>query len=62
MKAIQIRKFGEPADVVKVSGLSLPRHGADGEVRIKVEAAGINPSDVANIRGLFPDTRTSHGW
>ena len=56
MKAIQIRKFGEPADVVKVVDVA-PAPRADGEVRIKVEAAGINPSDVANIRGLFPDTR-----
>jgi NADPH:quinone reductase len=56
LKAIQIRKFGEPADVVKLVDIA-PAPRVDGEVRIKVEAAGINPSDVANIRGLFPDTR-----
>ena len=56
MKAIQITKFGEPGDVVKLVDLK-PAPLGPGEVRIKVEAAGINPSDIANIRGLFPDTR-----
>jgi NADPH2:quinone reductase len=26
----------------------------DGEVLIRIEAAGINPSDVANVGGRFP--------
>ena len=56
MKAIQIAKFGEPGDVVKLVDLKPAPLGL-GEVRVKVEAAGINPSDIANIRGLFPDTR-----
>lgn len=56
MKAVQIQKFGEPADAVHLVDLK-PAALAPGDVRVKVEAAGINPSDVANIRGLFPDTR-----
>lgn len=56
MKAIQITKFGEPGDVVKLVDVKPAPLGL-GEVRVKVEAAGINPSDIANIRGLFPDTR-----
>ena len=56
MKAVQITKFGEPDDVVKVVDVESASLGL-GEVRVKVEAAGINPSDIANIRGLFPDTR-----
>jgi NADPH:quinone reductase len=56
LKAVQIAKFGEPGDVVKlveIKSASLEL----GEVRVKVEAAGINPSDIANIRGLFTNTR-----
>ncbi len=56
MKAVQITKFGEPDDVVKVVDVESASLGL-GEVRVKVEAAGINPSDIGNIRGLFPDTR-----
>jgi len=56
VKAIQITKFGEPGDVVKLVDV-LPAPLSLGEVRVKIEAAGINPSDIANIRGLFPDTR-----
>jgi len=56
LKAVQITKFGEPDDVVKVVDVESASLGL-GEVRVKVEAAGINPSDIANIRGLFPDTR-----
>lgn len=56
MKAIQIQKFGEPGDVVNLVDLQPAPLGV-GEVRVKVEAAGINPSDLGNIRGLFPDTR-----
>jgi NADPH2:quinone reductase len=56
VKAIQIQKFGEPGDVVNLVDLQPAPLGV-GEVRVKVEAAGINPSDLGNIRGLFPDTR-----
>jgi len=56
LKAVQITKFGEPDDVVKVVDVESASLGL-GEVRVKVEAAGINPSDIGNIRGLFPDTR-----
>jgi NADPH2:quinone reductase len=56
LKAIQITKFGEPGDVVKLVDVESAPLGP-GEVRVKVEAAGINPSDIGNIRGLFPDTR-----
>jgi NADPH:quinone reductase len=56
LKAIQITKFGEPDDVVKLVDIESAPLGL-GEVRVKVEAAGINPSDIGNIRGLFPDTR-----
>jgi len=56
LKAVQITKFGEPDDVVKVVDVESASLGP-GEVRVKVEAAGINPSDIGNIRGLFPDTR-----
>jgi NADPH:quinone reductase len=56
VKAVQITKFGEPADAVKLVNVK-PLPLGLGEVRVKVEAAGINPSDIGNIRGLFPDTK-----
>ena len=54
MRALQITQFGDPADV-GVRDVPAPRPGA-GEVLVKIEAAGVNPSDAVNIRGGFPKT------
>lgn len=54
MRAIQITQFGDPNDV-RVRDVATPSP-APGEVLVKLEAAGVNPSDVANIRGGFPKT------
>lgn len=54
MKAIQITQFGDPAEVGP-SEVPTPRPGP-GEVLVKIEAAGVNPSDAVNIRGEFPKT------
>src|SRR5581483_11459569 len=55
MKAIQIQQFGEPASALKL--IDAPRQWLrDGDVRVRIEAAGINPSDVVNIRGGFSST------
>ncbi|MGB6986526.1 MAG: zinc-binding alcohol dehydrogenase family protein [Candidatus Aquilonibacter sp.] len=54
MRAIQITQFGDPGDV-RVRDVATPRP-ASGEVLVKIEAAGVNPSDAVNIRGGFPKT------
>ena len=54
MRAIQITQFGDPSDV-RIRDVETPSP-APGEVLVKIEAAGVNPSDVANVRGAFPKT------
>jgi NADPH:quinone reductase-like Zn-dependent oxidoreductase len=52
MRAIYIRQHGAPADI-KISDVPVPSIGP-GEVLVRVEASGINPSDVASLGGKFP--------
>ena len=54
MKAVYIQQHG-PVDDVKVSEIPVPSLRS-GEVLVKIEAAGINPSDVGSIVGRFPDS------
>jgi NADPH2:quinone reductase len=55
MKALQIESFGRPSEVLKLVEVDDTPPGPD-EVRARVEAAGINPSDVGNVNGKFPVT------
>ena len=55
MRALQIEQFGEPADALKIVDVKMPPL-RQGEVRVRIQAAGINPSDVANAKGAFPST------
>lgn len=55
MKALRIERFGAPSDVVKMVEVAESPIGAD-EVRVRIEAAGVNPSDVANVQGRFAVT------
>ena len=55
MKALQIESFGAPSEVLKYVDVEDTPLGA-GEVRVRIEAAGINPSDVGNVNGKFPVT------
>jgi NADPH:quinone reductase len=50
MSAIVLDEPGDPA-LIRSDRVSVPRPGR-GEVLVRVEAAGINPSDVLNARGL----------
>jgi NADPH:quinone reductase len=52
MKAIYIQQHGAVADL-KVTDVPAPSIKS-GEVLVKVEASGINPSDVASVQGRFP--------
>ena len=52
MKAIYIQRHGAVGDLT-VSEVAVPTIGP-GEVLVKVEASGINPSDVVSVEGRFP--------
>jgi NADPH:quinone reductase-like Zn-dependent oxidoreductase len=51
MRAVGITRFGGP-EVLEIVELPLPEPG-DGEVRVKVAAATVNPSDAAQRAGVF---------
>jgi len=54
MRALQIQRFGEPVAALKLVDIEqAPLR--EGEVRVRVRAAGISPSDVANAKGAFPN-------
>lgn len=53
MKAVYIEKHAGVGDV-KVSEVAKPRVSGE-DVLVRVEAAGINPSDVASVEGKFPN-------
>jgi NADPH:quinone reductase-like Zn-dependent oxidoreductase len=53
MKAIQIRQYKKPEEFA-LKEIPVPTLSA-GEILVKVEYAGINPSDLANTQGYFPD-------
>ena len=55
MRAVQISEFGEPPKVARVIDVPEPVL-QPGEALVKVEAAGVNPSDLVNIRGGFSHT------
>lgn len=52
MKAIQIQAYGGP-DVLQIADVPLPEPGA-GEVRVRIEAAGVNFIDVYQREGVYP--------
>ncbi len=52
MRAIQFSTIGLPAEVLQLTDIPLPEPQA-GEVRIRVLARPINPSDIMFIRGLY---------
>lgn len=54
MRAVVVRQFGDPK-LLKVEEVPTPRPG-DGEALVEVKAAGINPSDVKNVRGVMHGT------
>ena len=52
MKAILFDRFGEPAEVLQVREVPMPQPGR-GEVRVRMLASPINPSDLMTVRGLY---------
>jgi len=52
MKAIRISKYGGP-EVLSLEDIDIPEPGA-GQIRIKIEAAGLNFIDTYHRTGLYP--------
>jgi NADPH:quinone reductase-like Zn-dependent oxidoreductase len=52
MRAIQFSRVGHPTDILELVELPVPEP-AVGEVRIRVKARPINPSDMMYVRGLY---------
>ncbi len=64
MKSIIFTQAGKPTDILKSSEISMPEPGPN-EVRIKVVAAPINPSDimfVQNMYGIRPQFPSGAGF
>jgi len=64
MKAIRFDQFGEPSDVVRVVDLPIPEPGPN-EVRVRMIASPVNPSDLLTIRGKYgvpPDLPFTPGY
>lgn len=56
MQAVRFRAVGN-LDGLAVEAVPVPLPGP-GQVRVAVQSAGLNPSDVKNVLGLFPYTTT----
>lgn len=52
MKAVLLERFGEPAEVLHLGERS-PAEPASGQVRVRMQAAPINPSDLMVARGKY---------
>src|SRR5437660_602475 len=52
MKAAVFDRFGDPADVLAVRDVPAPEPGR-GEVRVRMLASPINPSDMLTVRGQY---------
>jgi NADPH:quinone reductase len=52
MKAVQLLGYGEPAKALAVRDVPLPEP-ARGEVRVRIVAAPVNPSDLLFVRGVY---------
>jgi NADPH:quinone reductase-like Zn-dependent oxidoreductase len=54
MKSLRFTEFGLPS-VLRIKEVPIPEPG-EGETLVRVKAAGINPSDIANVSGRFKNT------
>lgn len=52
MKAVVFERFGEPSEVLKVKDVPTPEPGP-GEVRVRMIASPVNPSDLLVVRGRY---------
>lgn len=64
MKAALFEQFGDPKDVLRIREAPLPQPGR-GEVRVRMLASPINPSDLLYVRGQYgrrPQLPSSAGF
>src|SRR5262245_8277958 len=52
MKAVVCERFGDPAEVLQVRDVPMPE-AVGGQVRVRMVASPINPSDLMTIRGQY---------
>src|SRR5687767_2505817 len=52
MRAVVFERFGEPAEVLQVRDVPVPEPGR-GEVRVRMLASPVNPSDLLEVRGRY---------
>ena len=52
MRAIVFKEFGEPTAVLALTDVPVPEPGS-GEVRVRMLASPVNPSDLMAIRGAY---------
>src|SRR3954469_15865705 len=52
MKSIMFDQFGEPAEVLSVREVPMPEPGP-GQVRVRMIASPVNPSDLLVVRGRY---------
>jgi NADPH:quinone reductase len=52
MKSVLLRQYGDPADVLSLADRPVPEPGA-GEVRVRIIATPVNPSDLLYVRGDY---------
>ncbi|SIO06281.1 NADPH:quinone reductase [Singulisphaera sp. GP187] len=52
MKAVVFEQFGEPSEVLRVREVPIPEPGP-GEVRVRMIASPVNPSDLLVVRGRY---------
>jgi NADPH:quinone reductase-like Zn-dependent oxidoreductase len=52
MKALRLHAHGEPADVLRLEDAPVPAPGPN-QIRVRVQACGLNPADWALCAGLF---------
>ena len=52
MRALVFERFGEPAEVLQVRDVPVPEPRS-GEVRVRMLASPVNPSDLMTVRGVY---------
>src|SRR5438445_13132725 len=65
MKAVVFDRFGPPEEVLQVLDVPAPAEPGPGEVRVRMIASPVNPSDILYIRGEYgkrPDLPATPGF
>src|SRR5207302_1678405 len=60
MKAVVFDRFGPPGEVLHVKDVPAPEPGA-GQVRVRMRASPVNPSDLLVVRGQYGVLRVPPG-